>query len=67
MMNMAAAGAMLAKRPFLPIEILEQALIDHLPSSKTHLLDNNLQVIRHAFQLTSVGEAHAVNGSGVKI
>ena len=65
MMNMAAMGAMLAKRPFLSVKIMEQAMIDHLPTSKAHLLENNLQVIRHSFKLATVGEAHAVNGSGV--
>jgi len=63
MMNMAALGAMLGKRPILPLEIVEQALINHLPESKSHLLENNLQVIRHAFKLAAVGHSYAMNGS----
>ena len=34
MMNMAALGALLAKRPFLTIAQLKQALDDHLPARK---------------------------------
>jgi 2-oxoglutarate ferredoxin oxidoreductase subunit gamma len=64
MMNMAAVGAMIGKRPFLSVEIIEQSLIDHLPASKSHLLENNLQVIRHAHKLATMGQPHAMNGAG---
>jgi 2-oxoglutarate ferredoxin oxidoreductase subunit gamma len=49
MLNMAAIGAMVAIRPVLPYEIVEQALIDHLPASKKDLLEGNLAVLRHGW------------------
>ena len=51
MMNMAAIGAMLASRPVLPLEAVEQALRDHLPATKQHLIDANRQVIGHGFRV----------------
>ena len=45
MMNMAAVGAMLAKRPFLSLEAVQQGLRDHLPARKADLLDANLKVL----------------------
>jgi len=51
MMNMAAIGAMLASRPVLPLAAVEQALSDHLPATKQHLIEANYQVIRHGFQV----------------
>lgn len=52
MMNMAALGAMLAARPVLPIETVEKALVEHLPSAKQHLVEANLHVIRHSAQVS---------------
>ncbi len=49
MMNMAMIGAMLARRPVFELASIEQALRDHLPASKAHLLENNLQVLRRGF------------------
>ncbi len=49
MMNVALLGAMLAKRPILELATLQQALRDHLPASKAHLLENNLQVLGRGF------------------
>lgn len=45
MMNVAALGALLARRPLLPLTAVECALADHLPASKRHLLEANLQVL----------------------
>lgn len=53
MMNMAALGAMLAARPVLPLDIVEKALIEHLPAGKQHLVEANLQVIRHGYQVAA--------------
>lgn len=50
MLNMVMVGAMLAQRPLLPLEALEQALRDHLPQRKAHLLENNLAVLRHGYE-----------------
>ena len=49
MLNMAAVGAMLAARPVLPLAVIEAALAAHLPASKQHLIEANLQVLRHGF------------------
>jgi len=56
MLNMAALGALLAKRPFLPLEAVEQALRDHLPVTKAHLIDGNRQVLQQGYQ--SVGDVY---------
>lgn len=50
MMNMAVLGAMVGRRPILPLEAVEQSLRDHLPDKIAHLLDNNLQVLRKGFE-----------------
>lgn len=51
MMNMAMLGAMLARRPVLGLEDIEQALEDHLPASKAHLLESNLLVLKRGFEV----------------
>ncbi len=51
MLNVAAVGAMLAQRPVLSVEEVEQALRDHLPESKGHLLEANLEVLRKGYEL----------------
>lgn len=51
MMNMAMLGAMLARRPVLEMAILRQALKEHLPASKAHLLESNLQVLKRGFEV----------------
>lgn len=51
MMNMAALGAMLAARPILPLDTVKQALTDHLPATKKHLVEANLKVIAHGAQV----------------
>ena len=61
MLNMAALGALLAKRPFLPLAAIEQALIDHLPDSKAHLLQSNRAVLR---QGATCGEGGKMIGQG---
>ncbi len=53
MMNMAVLGAMIGRRPILPLEAVEQSLRDHLPDKIAHLLDNNLQVLRKGFEIGS--------------
>lgn len=58
MLNMAAVGAMLAKRPFLSLEAVQQALRDHLPESKSHLLEANLRVIQRGYE-TAVAQVAA--------
>lgn len=54
MINMAALGAMLAQRPILPLDVLEQALQNHLPASKAHLLESNFLVLRRGYELGKV-------------
>ena len=50
MLNMAAIGALLGHSLFLPLTALEQALADHLPASKQHLLEANLKVLHAGFR-----------------
>lgn len=50
MLNMAAIGALLGHSLFLPITAVEQALTDHLPASKKHLLEANLNVLHAGFR-----------------
>ena len=49
--KMAMLGAVLARKPILEMATLEQALIDHLPARKAHLLGSNLQVLRRGFEV----------------
>ncbi len=51
MTNMAMVGAMLARRPILTLFSLEQALRDHLPANKSHLLDSNITVLRRGYEV----------------
>ena len=51
MLNMAAIGAMLQRRPVLEMATIEQALADHLPPRKSHLLEANLQVLKRGYAI----------------
>jgi len=51
MINMATIGALLAKRQnFLSLDAVEQALSDHLPVTKAHLIDSNRQVLKKGYR-----------------
>jgi len=50
MLNMVMVGAMVAKRPILPLTAIEQALTNHLPADKAHLLEANLQVLQRGYE-----------------
>lgn len=54
MLNMATVGAMLARRPILALEAIEEAITSHMPAKKRHLLDANLAVLRAGYE---VGES----------
>lgn len=54
MLNAAALGAMLGRRPVLELEAVQQALVDHLPARKAHLIEANCQVLRRGFDLGMV-------------
>ena len=57
MLNMATLGALLAKRPhLLSLEMVEQALSDHLPTIKAHLIDANCKVFQQGYQI--VGDVY---------
>ena len=60
MLNMATLGALLARRPILPLETVEQALIDHLPTAKAHLIDGNCQVLQQSYRSVSQKENYYV-------
>ena len=53
MMNMAAIGALLGKRPFLTLAQVKQALDAHLPARKAHLLDANKQVMQKGYDMAT--------------
>lgn len=53
MINIVMVGAMLAMRPVLPLEVVEEALAAHLPATKQHLIEGNLRVIRQGFQFAA--------------
>ncbi|GIK55007.1 MAG: 2-oxoacid:acceptor oxidoreductase family protein [Chloroflexi bacterium] len=50
MMNVAAVGALLARRPLLPLTAVSQTLAAHLPASKQHLVEANLRVLQAGWQ-----------------
>lgn len=50
MLNMAVIGAMLRRRPVLKLAVVEQALRDHLPPRKAHLIEANCQVLRQSYE-----------------
>lgn len=51
MTNVAMLGAMLRKRRLIELDVVQQALVNHLPAGKAHLLENNLRVIRRGFDV----------------
>lgn len=53
MLNMAAIGAMLRRRPVLEMTTIEQALADHLPAAKAHLLKANRQVLGRGYEVAA--------------
>jgi 2-oxoglutarate ferredoxin oxidoreductase subunit gamma len=56
MLNLAALGALLAKRPILSLETMEQTILDHLPAKIAHLTESNLAVLRSGFDYAEEGE-----------
>jgi 2-oxoglutarate ferredoxin oxidoreductase subunit gamma len=51
MLNVAALGALLARRPILPLTAVEETLASHLPADKAHLIEANRQVLRRGFEV----------------
>lgn len=49
MTNMVLLGAMIAVRPIVEREALEQALRAHLPESKQHLIGPNIEAVRRGY------------------
>jgi 2-oxoglutarate ferredoxin oxidoreductase subunit gamma len=52
MTNMVALGALLARLPVLPIEVIKQALKNHLPERHQHLLPVNFKALEMGDQFT---------------
>ncbi len=50
MTNMVLLGAMLGANPVVELRAAEQALRDHLPTAKQHLVDPNIQVMRRGYE-----------------
>ena len=53
MLNLAMIGAMLAHNQVLPLKAMQEALQDHLPQSKRHFLQGNLDVLQAGLQAAS--------------
>ena len=53
MLNMATIGAMLRCRPVLEMTTIDQALADHLPPAKAHLLEANRQVLGRGYEVAA--------------
>lgn len=51
MLNAVVLGTMLARRPVLRMEDVEQALVDHLPTRKAHLLEANRSVLQRGYEV----------------
>jgi 2-oxoglutarate ferredoxin oxidoreductase subunit gamma len=51
MLNVAALGAMLGRRPVLELEVVEATLAAHLPADKSHLVEANRRVLRRGYEL----------------
>jgi 2-oxoglutarate ferredoxin oxidoreductase subunit gamma len=50
MLNVAVVGAMLARRPVLNLKAVERTLIEQLSKKKAHLIDANLEVLKHGYE-----------------
>jgi 2-oxoglutarate ferredoxin oxidoreductase subunit gamma len=50
MTNMVLMGGMLAANPVVPLAAVEQALRDHLPERRKHLVEPNIQVLRRGYR-----------------
>jgi 2-oxoglutarate ferredoxin oxidoreductase subunit gamma len=59
--NMVMLGAMIAKLPILPVELLEKTLELHLPHKHKHLLPANFAALRKGFELALLEPAAAVS------
>ena len=53
MLNMAAVGALLQRRPILTLTEIERTLIEHLPPSKAHLIEANKQVLSRGYEVAA--------------
>lgn len=53
MTNMVLLGAMLAVNPIVELSAAEQALRDHLPERKRHLVQPNIEVLRRGYRIAT--------------
>lgn len=51
MMNMVMLGALVAQRPILSLDMIKQALHDHLPVRKHKFLPGNLLVLQRGYEI----------------
>lgn len=51
MLNMVVVGALLGSQPIFTVQQLGKTLREHLPASKQHLLDANIQVLQRGFEV----------------
>jgi 2-oxoglutarate ferredoxin oxidoreductase subunit gamma len=57
MLNMAAIGALMQRRPILTMNDIEKALADHLPSRKAHLMEANKQVLLRGYEISAAAKS----------
>lgn len=50
MLNVAAIGAMLARRPVLELEVIQETLVEHLSKRKAQLVESNLLVLKRGYE-----------------
>lgn len=50
MLNVAAIGAMLARRPVLELDVIQEILVEHLSKKKASLVEANLEVLKSGYE-----------------
>jgi 2-oxoglutarate ferredoxin oxidoreductase subunit gamma len=51
MLNVASLGALIARKPVLTIEQVDQSIVDHLPARKADMLDANRKVLKRGYEV----------------
>ena len=50
MLNVATIGALLARRPVLDLDVVQETLVEHLSKKKAQLVEANLQVLKRGYE-----------------
>jgi 2-oxoglutarate ferredoxin oxidoreductase subunit gamma len=51
MLNVASLGALIARKPVLTIDQVDQSIVDHLPARKADMLDANRKVLKRGYEV----------------